>query len=114
MIRKFACALAALVLPLATASAQSTLKKEDAEKMVIGLYAVSIAVDTCDLDMTKDQETRLEFWIEWAEKQLNIADRKLDKAYDTMEKEAEKDKKDFCEKMMPVAKQALNDLPPAM
>ena len=113
MIRKFVCSLALLVLPLATASAQ-TLKKEDAEKMVIGLYAVSIAVDTCDLDMTKDQEKRLEFWTEWAEKQLNIADRKLDKTYDTMEKEAEKDKKDFCEKMMPIAKQALNDLPAAM
>ncbi|WP_428686105.1 hypothetical protein [Reyranella sp.] len=113
MIRKFACSLALVVLPLVAASAQ-TLKKEDAEKMVIGLYAVSIAVDTCDLDMTKDQETRLEFWIAWAEKQLNIADRKLDKTYDTMEKEAEKNKKDFCEKMMPIAKQALNELPPAM
>ena len=113
MVRSFACSLALLVLPLATASAQ-TLKKEDAEKMVIGLYAVSIAVDTCDLDMTKDQETRLEFWIDWAEKQLNIADRKLDKTYDTMEKEADKNKKDFCEKMMPIANQALKELPPAM
>ena len=82
--------------------------------VVIGLYAVSIAVDTCDLDMTKDQETRLEFWTEWAEKQLNIADRKLDKTYDTMEKEAEKNKKNFCETMMPIAKQALNELPPSM
>jgi hypothetical protein len=114
MVRMFARSLALLVLPLATASAQSTLKKEDAEKMVIGLYAVSVAVDTCDLDITKDQEKRLEFWIEWAEKQLNIADRKLDKTYDTMEKEAEKNKKDFCDKMVPVAKQALTDLPPSM
>ncbi|MGQ3301408.1 hypothetical protein [Reyranella sp.] len=113
MVRAFACSLALVVLPLAAASAQ-TLKQEDAEKMVIGLYAISIAVDTCDLDMTKDQETRLEFWIEWAEKQLNIADRKLDKTYDTMEKEAEKNKKDFCGKMMPIAKQALAELPPAM
>lgn len=115
MFRLFTRSLALLVLPLATAAAQTpTLKKDDAEKMVIGLYAVSIAVDTCDLDMTKDQEQRLEFWIGWAEKQLNIADRKLDKTYDTMEKEAEKNKKDFCEKMMPIAKQALNELPPAM
>jgi len=115
MFRIFARSLALLVLPLATASAQTTtLKREDAEKMVIGLYAVSIAVDTCDLDMTKDQEKRLEFWIDWAEQQLDIADRKLDKTYDAMEQEAEKDKKDFCEKMMPIAKQALNDLPPSM
>ena len=113
MVSAFACSLELLVLPLAAACAQS-IKKEDAEKMVIGLYAVSIAVDTCDLDMTKDQETRLEFWIEWAEKQLNIADRKLDKTYDTMEKEAEKNKKDFCDKMMPIATQALKELPPAM
>jgi hypothetical protein len=113
MVRNFACSLALLILPLATASAQ-TLNKEDAEKMVIGLYAVSIAVDTCDLDMTKDEETKLEFWTEWAEKQLNIADRKLDKTYDGMEKEAEKDKKEFCEKMMPVAKQVLKELPAAM
>ncbi|MDO8977279.1 hypothetical protein [Reyranella sp.] len=113
MFRAFACSLALLVLPLAAASAQ-TLKKEDAEKMVIGLYAVSVAVDTCDLDMTKEQETRLEFWIDWAEQQLNIADRKLDKAYAEMEKEAEKNKKDFCEKMMPIATQALKELPPAM
>ncbi|MFN4015322.1 MAG: hypothetical protein ACK4JB_08305 [Reyranella sp.] len=114
MLRVFARSLALLVLPFAAATAQTTLKKEDAEKMVIGLYAVSIAVDTCDLDMTKDQETRLEFWIEWAEKQLDIADRKLDKAYAEMEAEAEKNKKDFCEKMMPIATQALKELPPAM
>ena len=114
MVRAFARSLALLVLPLSAASAQTTVKKEDAEKMVIGLYAVSVAVDTCDLDITKEQETRLEFWIEWAEKQLNIADRKLDKTYDTMEKEAEKNKKEFCEKMMPIATQALKELPPSM
>ena len=114
MVRAFGCLLAFLVLPLAAASAQTTLKKEDAEKMVIGLYAISVAVDTCDLDMTKEQETRLEFWIEWAEKQLDIADRKLDKTYDAMDTEAEKNKKDFCEKMMPIATQALKELPPAM
>jgi uncharacterized protein YecT (DUF1311 family) len=113
MIRLLSCSLVLLALPFATASAQKPTK-EDAEKMVIGLYAVSVAVDTCDLDMTKEQETRLEFWIDWAEQQLNIADRKLDKAYAEMEKEAEKNKKDFCEKMMPIATQALKELPPAM
>jgi len=113
MIRLFASLLVLLALPLGAASAQ-TLTKDDAEKMVIGLYAISVAVDTCDLDMTKEQEKRLEFWIEWAEKQLNIADRKLDKTYDTMEKEAEKNKKNFCETMMPIAKQALTELPPSM
>ena len=113
MIRLLACSLVLLALPLATASAQKPTK-EDAEKMVIGLYAVSVAVDTCDLDMTKDQETRLEFWTEWAEKQLNIADRKLDKAYAEMEKEAEKNKKAFCAEMMPIAEKALKELPPAM
>lgn len=113
MFRLFSSLLILLALPLGVASAQ-TLTKDDAEKMVIGLYAVSVAVDTCDLDMTKEQEKRLEFWIEWAEKQLNIADRKLDKTYDTMEKEAEKNKKNFCETMMPIAKQALNELPPSM
>lgn len=113
MFRLFSSLLVLLALPLGAASAQ-TLTKDDAEKMVIGLYAISVAVDTCDLDMTKEQETRLEFWIEWAEKQLNIADRKLDKTYDTMEKEAEKNKKNFCETMMPIAKQALKELPPSM
>ena len=113
MIRLLSCSLVLLALPFGAASAQ-TLTKDDAEKMVIGLYAVSVAVDTCDLDMTKEQEKRLEFWIEWAEKQLNIADRKLDKTYDTMEKEAEKNKKNFCDTMMPIAKQALNELPPSM
>jgi len=113
MIRLLFCSLVLLALPFATASAQKPTK-DDAEKMVIGLYAVSIAVDTCDLDMTKDQETRLEFWTDWAEKQLNIADRKLDKAYDTMEKEAEKNKKAFCAEMMPIAEKALKELPPAM
>lgn len=114
MIRAGARSLALLVLLISAASAQSSLKKEDAEKMVIGLYAISVAVDTCDLDITKEQETRLKFRIEWADKQLNIADRKLDKAYDTMEKEAEKNKKDFCEKMLPIATQALKELPPSM
>ena len=102
MIRLLSCSLVLLALPFATASAQKPTK-EDAEKMVIGLYAVSVAVDTCDLDMTKDQETRLEFWTEWAEKQPNIADRKPDKAYAEMAQEAEKNKKAFCAEMLPIA-----------
>lgn len=112
-MRKF---LVAGVLSVATfggAEAQK-LGKADAEKMVIGLYAIDIAVDACDLNMTKDQEKRLEFWIDWAEKQLDIADRKLDKAYDGMAKAVENDKADFCRQMKPVANQALQDLPPPM
>jgi hypothetical protein len=112
MIRFLVRLLAVLLLPLA-ASAQ-TLTKADAEKMVLGLYVIDVAVDVCDLDLTKEQEKRLEFWIEWAEKQLDIADRKLDKTYDTLESEAQKDKKAFCAKMTPVANEALKELPPAM
>lgn len=82
--------------------------------MVVGLYVIDIAVDVCDLDLTKEQETRLDFWIDWAEKQLDIADRKLNRAYDGMVKEAEKDKTDFCRQMTPVAKKALQDLPPTL
>jgi len=104
-------ALAAL--PLTTVAAQ-TLTKADAQKMVIGLYVIDIAVDICDVDLTKEQEKRLEFWVEWAEKQLDIADRKLEKTYETMAQEAEKDKKAFCEKATPAANQALKELPPAM
>ena len=111
MIR-FLAPLAALLLPL-VASAQ-TLTKEDAQKMVLGLYVVDVAIEVCDLDLTKDQEKRLEFWIAWAEKQLDIADRKLDKAYDAMEAEAKKDKKAFCAEMTPIAKQTLKELPAAM
>lgn len=91
-----------------------TLKRDDAEKMVVGLYAIDIAVDVCDLDLTKEQEKRLDFWIEWAEKQLDIADRKLDKAYEGMTAEAAKDKDQFCRQMTPIANQALKELPPAM
>ena len=40
-------------------------------------------------------------------------DRKLDKAYSTMEEAVEKDKSAFCKEMSPVAKQILKDLPPA-
>ena len=47
-----------------------------------------------------------EFW--------SIADRKLNKVYDAMESEAKRDKKDFCAKMTPVAKDALKDLPPTL
>ncbi len=104
--------LAILLLPLA-ASAQ-TLTRADAEKMVLGLYVIDVAIEVCDLDLTKEQEKRLEFWIEWAEKQLDIADRKLNKVYDALEDEAKKDKKDFCKKMTPVANDALKDLPPTM
>lgn len=57
MIR-FLAPLAALLLPL-VASAQ-TLTKEDAQKMVLGLYVVDVAIEVCDLDLTKDQEKRLE------------------------------------------------------
>lgn len=94
--------------------AQSTVSKEDAQKMVIGLYVVDIAVEVCDLELTKDQEKRLEFWIEWAEKQLNISDRKLDKTYDGMTEEASKDKAGFCAKATPIAQEAVKGLPPAM
>ena len=112
MIRFLVPLLALLLLPLA-ASAQ-TLTKSDAEKMVIGLYVVDVAIEVCDLDLTKEQEKRLEFWIAWAEKQLDIADRKLNKVYDAMESEAKRDKKDFCAKMTPVAQDALKDLPPTL
>lgn len=103
----------ASLLPLTMALAQ-TPTKADAQKMVVGLYVIDIAVDVCDLDITKDQEKRLEFWIEWAEKQLEISDRKLEKTYDAMVAEAGKDKKAFCEKMTPVANQAVKELPPSM
>lgn len=112
MIRFLVQLFTVLLLPLA-ASAQ-TLTKADAEKMVIGLYVVDVAVDVCDLDLTKEQEKRLEFWIAWAEKQLDIADRKLDKTYDALEAEAKKDKKAFCAQMTPVANEALKELPAAM
>ena len=94
--------------------AQSKLSKEDAQNLVLGLYVVDIAVEVCDLELTKDQEKRLEYWIDWAEKQLNIADRKLEKTYDTMMDEVRKDKKGFCAKATPEAQQALKELPAAM
>lgn len=97
-----------------TVMAQSTLTKDDAQKLVLGLYVVDIAVEVCDLELTKDQEKRLEFWVEWAEKQLNIADRKLEKTYDTMTDEAKKDKGAFCAKATPAAQQVLKELPQAM
>ena len=112
MTRFLVLLLAMLLLPVA-ASAQA-LTKADAEKMVIGLYVVDVAIEVCDLDLTKEQEKRLEFWIEWAEKQLDIADRKLNKVYDALEEEAKKDKKAFCAQMTPIAKEALKDLPAAM
>ncbi len=87
--------------------------QKEIRDMVAGLYIVSIAIDACDLDLTKEQEQRLDYWTEWGEKKLNIADRKLDKAYSTMEEAVEKDKSAFCKEMSPVAKQILKDLPPA-
>ncbi|WP_421998876.1 hypothetical protein [Reyranella sp.] len=93
---------------LSPASAQT---RKEAEEMLLGLYIVSIAIDACDLDLTKEQENRLDYWIEWAEKKLDIADRKLDKAYAKMEDEVEKDKVAFCKEMTPVAEKALKELP---
>lgn len=87
--------------------------QKEIRDMVAGLYIVSIAIDACDLDLTKEQEQRLDYWTEWGEKKLNIADRKLDKAYSTMEEAVEKDKSAFCKEMSPVAKQILKDLPQA-
>ena len=87
--------------------------QKEIRDMVAGLYIVSIAIDACDLDLTKEQEQRLDYWTEWGEKKLNIADRKLDKAYSTLEEAVEKDKSSFCKEMSPVAKQVLKDLPPA-
>ena len=109
MIRFLVPLLAVLMLPLA-ASAQA-LTKADAEKMVFGLYVIDVAVEVCDLKITREQEKRLEFWIEWAEKQLDISDRKLDKTYDTLEAEAKTDKAAFCAKMTPVANDAVKELP---
>jgi hypothetical protein len=97
--------LSALLWP---ASAQS---RKEVEEMLLGLYIVSIAIDACDLDLTKDQETRLDYWIDWAEQRLEIADRKLDKAYAEMEAEAQKDGRAFCKEMGPVATKTLRELP---
>lgn len=110
---RFPSLLAALFIIPGTVMAQSALTKQDAQKMVLGLYIVDIAADVCDLDLTKDEAARLEFWIEWAEKQLDIADRKLEKTYDNMMDEAAKDKYIFCAKVTPAAQRALKELPPA-
>jgi hypothetical protein len=112
MIRFVVLLLTVLSLPV-MASAQN-LSKSDAQKMVLGLYVIDIAVDVCDVELTKEQEKRLEFWIEWAEKQLDVTDRKLDKTYEALEAEAKNDKKEFCSKMTPVANEALKTLPAAM
>lgn len=112
MYRLSTCLLAGVVAASLAMPAHAQTQ-EETKDMVVGLYVVSIAIDACDLDLTKDQEKRLDYWIEWAEKKLNIADRKLDKAYATMEEAVEKDKPAFCKEMSPVAKQILTDLPPA-
>ncbi len=112
MYRLSTCLLAGFVAA-AMAMPAHAQTQEEIKDMVVGLYVVSIAVDACDLDLTKEQETRLDYWTEWGEKKLNIADRKLDKAYATMEEAVEKDKLAFCKEMSPVAKKVLKDLPPA-
>jgi len=112
MYRLSTCLLAgAVAVSMAMPTRAQT--QEEIKDMVVGLYVVSIAIDACDLDLTKEQEQRLDYWTEWGEKKLNIADRKLDKAYATMEEAVEKDKRAFCKEMSPVAKQILKDLPPA-
>jgi hypothetical protein len=103
-----AAAAAGLLALSANVCAQS---QEDTQKMLLGLYIVSIAIDTCDLDITKEQEQRLNHWTEWAEEKLNVSDRKLDKAYSAMEQEAEKDKEKFCAQMKPVALKTVKELP---
>jgi hypothetical protein len=101
--------LATVALPLAqSARAQS---QEDIQQMVVGFYLVSVAVDVCDLEITKDQEKRLAGWIEWGEGKLKISDRKLDKAYSDMEAAATKDKKAFCAEMKPIAAKTVKELP---
>jgi hypothetical protein len=108
MLRVCGLPLAAALAFAPCAQAQS---KEDAQKMLVGLYLISIAVDACDLDITKEQEQRLDKWTEWAEEKVDVADRKLDKAYAEMEEAVEKDKDKFCKEMKPVAEKALKDLP---
>lgn len=110
MLRKIIPVLiATMVLPFAhSARAQS---QEEVQSMVVGLYLISVAVDVCDLDITKEQEKRLEALIEWAEAKLKVADRKLDKAYADMETAAAKDKTAFCADMKPMAAASLKDLP---
>jgi hypothetical protein len=105
----FALLLATVALPFAhSARAQS---QEDIQNMVVGFYLISVAVDVCDLDITKEQEKRLEGWIEWGEGKLKVADRKLDKAYAEMEAAAKKDKTAFCAEMKPIAAKSVKELP---
>lgn len=112
MYRLSTCLLAGAIAVSSVMPAHAQTQ-EEIKDMVVGLYVVSIAIDACDLDLTKEQEQRLDYWTEWGEKKLNIADRKLDKAYATMEEAVEKDKSAFCKEMSPVAKKVLKDLPPA-
>ena len=112
MYRLSTCLLASVVA-LSMAMPTHAQTQKEIKEMVEGLYVVSIAIDACDLDLTKDQENRLDYWTEWGEKKLNIADRKLDKTYADLEKAVEQDKRAFCKEMSPVAKQVLRDLPPA-
>ena len=110
-MRRLLSVVCVLGIALAGVSSASGQSKKDVEDMLVGLYVISIAIDACDLDLTKEQETRLEYWTDWAETKLDIADRKLDKAYSTMEDEAEKNKVEFCKQMTPVAEKALKELP---
>ena len=110
-MKRLSACLAAASFALVPALPSHAQTVEEAKEMVLGLYVVSIAIDACNLDLSKDQETRLDHWIGWAEKKLDIADRKLDKAYASMEEAVEKDKSAFCKEMSPVAKQVLKDLP---
>jgi len=110
MFRVLAIAAAGASL-LALPAALSAQSKEDAQKMLLGLYVVSIAIDVCDLEITKEQEQRLNRWTEWAEEKLDVSDRKLDKTYSEMEKEVQKDKGKFCAEAKPVALKTVKELP---
>jgi len=107
-MRAFAAAVAVVFgigLFASSASAQS------ARETLTGLYVISIAVDTCDLEISNSQREKLDSAIELFEGKVGLSDRKLDKEYDRLEKALEADKQGFCKEITPIAKAALRDLP---
>ncbi len=76
-----------------------------------GLYVISIAIDTCDLEVSNSQQKRLDTAIEVFEGKVGMSDRKLDREYQRLEKALEADKQGFCKEITPIAKAALRELP---
>jgi hypothetical protein len=112
-LRHAAVSGAALFLAMfATVAAVGQTAVDDLERELVGLYTLSVAIDTCsDLDVPTADETKLDQAISAVEAKLALTEEASEALYARLSATADNDKDGFCKEVASTFKEAIAKLP---